>query len=86
MLSIQYSIISKDFYNVFRRVVRVWRSIQARKCSGEYHGMKELLGDNSEFFLAVKCPACPQPGFNMHWRVDVSEENKYAKIIYSHWE
>lgn len=38
--------------------------------------MKELLGDTSDFFLAVKCPACPQPGFNMHWRVEVDEENK----------
>ncbi len=58
-----YSSTFQDFYNVFRRVVRVWRSIQTQKRAGEYHGMKELLGDNSDFFLACEVSCMPATGF-----------------------
>lgn len=58
--------------------MRVWRALQIRKRAGEFHGMQALTGDASDFFLALKCPACPQPGFNMplKWSVEPSDEDR----------
>lgn len=56
--------------------MRVWRALQINKRSGKYHGMQLLMKDASESFLCLKCPACPQPGFNMEWRVEVSDADR----------
>lgn len=68
----------QNMYSSFRRVMRVWRALQTRKRAGEYHGMQSLMGGSNDSLLALKCPACPQPGLNMplKWTVEPSEGDK----------
>ncbi|KLO04261.1 hypothetical protein SCHPADRAFT_840849 [Schizopora paradoxa] len=61
-----------DFYNAFRRIMRVWRAIQINKRAGVFHGMAR----DNDFNLAVQCPACPQPGTNMPLKFSISSSDK----------
>lgn len=64
----------QDFYKAFRRIMRIWRTIQMNKRAGVYHGVVDPSKD--EFCLALKCPACPQPGFNMPLKFRVEPSGK----------
>ncbi|KAF8720637.1 hypothetical protein AX14_010833 [Amanita brunnescens Koide BX004] len=54
-----------DRYREFLRVERVWRHLATLRRSGQTHGIDRLLTYCRPNSLAVRCPACPEPGFNL---------------------
>ena len=46
------------------RIVREWRHLKSLKRAGRGHELSGVKGTRAGE-LAVKCPACPQPGFNL---------------------
>jgi hypothetical protein len=56
---------TQERYREFLHVCRVWRHLQARKQTGEALGITDYLPVPIQNRLAVRCPACPQPGLNM---------------------
>ena len=44
---------------------RVWRHLATLRRSGQTHGIDRLLSHRRPNSLAVRCPACPEPGFNV---------------------
>ncbi|KDQ05487.1 hypothetical protein BOTBODRAFT_122761, partial [Botryobasidium botryosum FD-172 SS1] len=61
----------KDRYREFLRIAHVWAYLKAVKRSGQFHNIDKLLPPNRiAGSLAVRCPGCPEDGFNMapNWR------------------
>lgn len=52
---------SKACYKPLLRASRQWRNLKLRKWSGFGHGR----GNIGQGDLALRCPACPQPGINI---------------------
>lgn len=50
-------------------VMRVWRHLAERRRSGQEHGIDAQVPHRRPNSLAVRCPVCPEIGFN----VSVSE-------------
>jgi len=46
-------------------VERVWRHLATLRRSGQAHGIDGLLRHRRPNSLAVRCPACPEAGFNV---------------------
>ncbi|TFK89216.1 hypothetical protein K466DRAFT_38375 [Polyporus arcularius HHB13444] len=67
-----------DRYRELLRVSRQWRNLKMRKWAGFGH-RAEAVGPGD---LAVRCPACPQPGVNLpdDWQTD-PERWKYARGV-----
>ncbi|TFK80385.1 hypothetical protein K466DRAFT_455186, partial [Polyporus arcularius HHB13444] len=67
-----------DRYRELLRVSRQWRNLKMRKWAGFGHRQDPVRpGD-----LAVRCPACPQPGLNLPdgWQND-TEKFKYTRGV-----
>ncbi|KAI1783871.1 hypothetical protein LXA43DRAFT_902761, partial [Ganoderma leucocontextum] len=67
-----------DRYKELLRTSRQWRNLRLRRSSGFGHRSEEIQpGD-----LAVRCPACPQPGINLpeDWRDD-PDTWKYIRSV-----
>jgi hypothetical protein len=47
-------------------VMRVWRHLAERRRSGQDHGIDLEFPHRQQGSLAVRCPACPEPGFNVN--------------------
>jgi len=58
----------KNRYREFSRVTQMWRHIRNIMYFGFAHS-KKTMGPGS---LAMFCPTCPQPGFNLpeNWKDD----------------
>ncbi|KAF9486051.1 hypothetical protein BDN70DRAFT_988377 [Pholiota conissans] len=55
-----------DRYNEFNRVFRVWQHLSAERRSGHASNIDSVLKrEGSEKSLALRCPACPEIGFNI---------------------
>lgn len=46
-------------------MVRVWRHLASLRRSGQMHRMDNIINHRRSNSLAVRCPACPEPGFNV---------------------
>lgn len=46
-------------------VMRIWRHITQRRRSGQEHGIDKLVPHRRPNTLAIRCPACPEVGFNL---------------------
>ncbi|KZV78847.1 hypothetical protein EXIGLDRAFT_783167 [Exidia glandulosa HHB12029] len=61
-------VVAKDLtgYREFLRAGRFWRDLTSRKQSGQGQGIDDFLPANRyPGSVAVVCPACPEPGFNL---------------------
>lgn len=54
----------QDRYEVFMRMVHVWRHVRSLKRGGRGHCPKGAKG-TAQGELAVLCPACPYDGINL---------------------
>ncbi|KAJ7753086.1 hypothetical protein DFH07DRAFT_744589 [Mycena maculata] len=54
-----------DRVREFLRVVRVWRHLAMRRRSGQAQGIDSVITNRRENSLAVRCPSCPEVGFNL---------------------
>ncbi|KAJ6527320.1 hypothetical protein DFH09DRAFT_935635 [Mycena vulgaris] len=74
-------------YREFLRVVRVWRHLALRRRSGQSQGIDEVIITRRIGSLAVRCPACPEIGFNVaKATVDAaaeSEKHKFTQFLSS---
>ncbi|KZV78878.1 hypothetical protein EXIGLDRAFT_633073, partial [Exidia glandulosa HHB12029] len=53
-------------YKNFRRAGRYWRDLTSRRQSGQAQGIDAFLPANRyPGSVAIVCPACPDPGFNL---------------------
>lgn len=46
-------------------VMRLWRHLAERRRSGQEHGIDSQVPHRRPNSLAVRCPACPEVGFNV---------------------
>ncbi|KAJ3560603.1 hypothetical protein NP233_g10727 [Leucocoprinus birnbaumii] len=53
-----------DRYEEFTRVMRFWRFLRMERQSGVFHQIERLLNHRRAGCIAVRCPACPEVGFN----------------------
>ena len=59
------------------RVVRVWRHLALRRRSGQAQGIDRVITNRRPGSLAVRCPACPEIGFNIEKAViDAAAEHE----------
>lgn len=56
---------SQDCYWEMLRVSRVWQHLAIVRCSGQSHGIDTILAHRNSGSLTVRCPACPEVGFNV---------------------
>lgn len=72
-------------YKNFHRAGRLWRDLTSRRRSGQGQGIDEFLPHNRyQGSVAVICPACPEPGFNLpeNWKDQLKDpEQRYAGHI-----
>lgn len=55
--------------------MRLWRHLAERRRSGQEHGIDSEVSHRRPNSLAVRCPACPEVGFNVnHVNVNDAEE------------
>ncbi len=45
-------------------VMRIWRHLAERRRSGQEHGIDSEVPTRRPNSLAIRCPACPEIGFN----------------------
>ncbi|KAJ7912440.1 hypothetical protein B0H13DRAFT_1613667 [Mycena leptocephala] len=66
-----------DRYREFLRVVRIWRHLTMRRRSGQAQNIDEVITNRRANSLAVRCPACPEVGFNVDKEtIDAAPENQ----------
>jgi hypothetical protein len=46
-------------------VSRIWQYLALLQRSGQAHGIDQFLPHQRKNSLAVRCPACPEIGFNV---------------------
>lgn len=70
-------------YEELLRVSREWRHLARLKRSGQGLGIAKHLPHQSNS-VAVTCPACPEPGFNMpdDWQETLSPSNFHTSALY----
>ncbi|TFK61665.1 hypothetical protein BDN72DRAFT_872706 [Pluteus cervinus] len=72
-----------DRYKEAHRADRVWRYLALVRRSGQAHGIDDHLTHRRPNSLAVRCPACPEPGFNLDQTVlDLAKPSDMHKYTY----
>ncbi len=56
---------SQDRYKELMVVMRIWRHLAERRRSGQDHDIDSEVPFRRHKSLAVRCPACPEVGFNV---------------------
>ncbi|KAF6747941.1 hypothetical protein DFP72DRAFT_853943 [Ephemerocybe angulata] len=74
-----------DQYHEFCRVSRVWRYLSSQRQSGQAHEIDRLLKEGRFHTIVVRCPACPDVGFNVE-KAEIElagedEKHKYTLFI-----
>ena len=46
-------------------MIRLWRHLSVFRHAGQAHGIDSVLTHRRPNSLAVRCPACPEPGHNI---------------------
>ncbi|KAJ7629937.1 hypothetical protein B0H17DRAFT_962520, partial [Mycena rosella] len=55
----------QDRYRELLRVYRVWRYLALRRRMGQAQNIDAIITNPRPGSLAVRCPACPEVGFNI---------------------
>lgn len=55
----------QDRYKELMAIMRVWRHLAERRRSGQEHGIDSEVPHRRPNSLAIRCPACPEIGFNV---------------------
>ncbi|KAI0083229.1 hypothetical protein BDY19DRAFT_998729 [Irpex rosettiformis] len=71
-----------DRIRPFSRVVRMWRHLKSLKRNGRGHELSGVRGTQAGD-LAVLCPACPRPGYNLpdNWET-VTDELRFIYTMF----
>ncbi|KAJ7441691.1 hypothetical protein FB451DRAFT_1058065 [Mycena latifolia] len=70
-----------DRIREFMRAVRVWRHLALRRRSGQAQNIDAMITTRRTGSLAVRCPACPEIGFNVDKAtVDAAAENEKGRL------
>ncbi|EJD42016.1 hypothetical protein AURDEDRAFT_68052, partial [Auricularia subglabra TFB-10046 SS5] len=72
-----------DRYEELLRVSREWRVLKLLKHSGQALGISQFLPNKSDS-VAIICPACPVPGFNLppNWKELVTDDNRHEYTLF----
>ncbi|CAK5277856.1 unnamed protein product, partial [Mycena citricolor] len=74
-----------DRYHEFKLAHRIWRFLALKRRTGQVHGFDKYVTNRRKESLAVRCPACPEVGFNMTHEAMVaaspSERHKYTLYL-----
>ncbi|KAJ7602775.1 hypothetical protein B0H17DRAFT_968982 [Mycena rosella] len=57
-------------------VYRVWRYLVLRRRTGQAQNIDAVITNRGPGSLAVRCPACPEVGFNIKRRLDTVPADK----------
>ncbi|TFK62135.1 hypothetical protein BDN72DRAFT_777467 [Pluteus cervinus] len=73
-----------DRYHEVYRVLRLWRLLASKRRSGQTHGIDQVIRSRRPGSLSVRCPACPEVGFNVDKAtIDAaSEEESHKYMLY----
>ncbi|KAJ7503595.1 hypothetical protein B0H11DRAFT_1710585 [Mycena galericulata] len=55
----------KDRYREFQFAYRIWRFLALQRRTGQAHGIDKLVPHRRPGSLTLRCPACPEVGFNI---------------------
>ncbi|KAF7760546.1 hypothetical protein Agabi119p4_11222 [Agaricus bisporus var. burnettii] len=67
-------------YKEFNIVMRLWRHLTLRRRSGQDFNIDSLLSHRRSGCLALRCPACPEVGFNIEeWVIELARDNHLHK-------
>ncbi|KAJ7235748.1 hypothetical protein B0H12DRAFT_1076022 [Mycena haematopus] len=74
-----------DRYREFQFGYRIWRFLALERRTGQAHGIDKFVPHRRPGSLTVRCPACPEVGFNVDEETinnaDESEKHKYTLFI-----
>ncbi|KAF7367681.1 hypothetical protein MSAN_00831800 [Mycena sanguinolenta] len=72
-------------YREFQHTYRIWRYLALQRRTGQAHGIDAHLPHRRAGSLAIRCPACPEVGFNITEEIlaaaDESEKHKYRLFL-----
>ncbi|KAF8135928.1 hypothetical protein K438DRAFT_2122025 [Mycena galopus ATCC 62051] len=73
-----------DRYREFLFACRIWRYLTLQRRTGQVHGIDEFVAHRRAASLALRCPACPEVGFNMtpEEMANASEEERHKYTLY----
>ncbi|KAJ7777666.1 hypothetical protein DFH07DRAFT_951315 [Mycena maculata] len=55
----------KNRYREFQLSYRIWRFLALKRRTGQSHGIDAWVPNRAPGSLAVRCPACPEVGYNI---------------------
>ncbi|KAF8144371.1 hypothetical protein K438DRAFT_1435719, partial [Mycena galopus ATCC 62051] len=72
-------------YREFLFACRIWRYLTLQRRTGQAHGIDEHVPHRRAASLALRCPACPEVGFNMTLEemANATEEERYLQHKYT---
>jgi hypothetical protein len=75
---------SQNRYKEFTYVQRVWRYLANQRRAGQAHGIDAILTQRRPGSLTVRCPSCPEIGFNIDKKTidEAKESEMYVTYVY----
>ncbi|KAK0473336.1 hypothetical protein IW261DRAFT_1342555, partial [Armillaria novae-zelandiae] len=74
-----------DAYQTFMQASQIHRHLQIIRCSGQKHNIDNFITHRRKNCIAINCPACPEPGWNVDLEVlkkaSESEKHKYTLFV-----
>ncbi|KAJ7230076.1 hypothetical protein GGX14DRAFT_344027 [Mycena pura] len=68
-------------YREFLLACRIWRALALQRRTGQAHGFDAYVPNRRARSLVLRCPACPEVGFNMtSAQMEAAEENEKHKF------
>ena len=58
------------------RIYRIWTHLAAVRRRGQTHGIDDVIQTRRKASLAIRCPACPEIGFNVAGELVNSADEK----------
>ncbi|KAJ7238317.1 hypothetical protein B0H12DRAFT_973132, partial [Mycena haematopus] len=72
----------KDRYREFQFAYRIWRFLALERRTGQAHEIDKLVPHRRGGSLTVRCPACPEVGFNIEAEtINNADEHKYTLFL-----
>jgi len=76
---------SQERYDEFSRASRLWQHLALERRSGQAFGIDGFLKHRRANSLALRCPACPEVGFNVNKStIDMADESEAYVYSFLH--
>ncbi|KAJ7466564.1 hypothetical protein B0H11DRAFT_1733162 [Mycena galericulata] len=76
---------AKNRYREFQHSFRIWRYLALQRRTGQAHGIDQYVPDRQPGSLTVRCPACPEVGYNITEEsmkaAEEGEKHKFTKYL-----